>query len=125
VGAPSSCCPNIGTDPARNRGVANNSTANHPAARWAADHGQRVHHGFTTAPRTASVYDIAFCLTDPCVERLLTVEHDVPTGLLDIANVQVNRVIEEPRRIAASGRLITIEHITMMLLAAELKNVDR
>jgi hypothetical protein len=59
------------------------------------------------------------------VERLLTVEHDVPTGLLDIANVQVNRVIEEPRRIAASGRLITIEHITMMLLAAELKNVDR
>ena len=52
-------------------------------------------------------------------------EHDVPTGLLDVANVQVNRVVEELRRIAASGRLITIEDIAMMLLAAELKNVDR
>jgi len=53
------------------------------------------------------------------------VEHDIPTGLLDVANVQVNRVIEELRRIAASGRMITIEDITMMLLAAELKNADR
>jgi hypothetical protein len=53
------------------------------------------------------------------------VEHDIPTGLLDVANVQINRVVEELRRIAASGRLITIEDITMMLLAAELKNVDR
>ncbi len=52
-------------------------------------------------------------------------EHDIPTGLLDVANVQVNRVIEELRRIAASGRMITIEDITMMLLAAELKNADR
>ncbi len=52
-------------------------------------------------------------------------EHDVPTGLLDVANVQVDRVVEELRRIAASGRLITIEDIAMMLLAAELKNVDR
>lgn len=52
-------------------------------------------------------------------------EHDIPTGLLDVANVQINRVVEELRRIAASGRLITIEDITMMLLAAELKNVDR
>jgi len=55
----------------------------------------------------------------------MTVEHDVPTGLLDVANVQVNRVVDELRRIAASGRLITIEDIAMMLLAAELKNVDR
>jgi hypothetical protein len=54
-----------------------------------------------------------------------TVEHDVPTGLLDVANVQVNRVVDELRRIAASGRLITVEDIVMMLLAAELKNVDR
>ncbi len=52
-------------------------------------------------------------------------ENDVPTGLLDVANVQVNRVVDELRRIAASGRLITIEDIAMMLLAAELKNVDR
>ncbi len=52
-------------------------------------------------------------------------EHDIPTGLLDVANAQVNRVVEELRRIAASGRLITIEDIAMMLLAAELKNVDR
>lgn len=52
-------------------------------------------------------------------------EHDIPTGLLDVANVQVNRVVEELRRIAASGRLITIEDIATMLLAAELKNVDR
>jgi hypothetical protein len=55
----------------------------------------------------------------------LAVEHDIPTGLLDVANAQVNRVVEELRRIAASGRLITIEDIAMMLLAAELKNVDR
>jgi hypothetical protein len=53
------------------------------------------------------------------------VEHDIPTGLLDVANVQVDRVVDELRRIAASGRLITIEDIAMMLLAAELKNVDR
>jgi protein gp37 len=53
------------------------------------------------------------------------VEHDVPTGLLDVANVQVDRVVDELRRIAASGRLITIEDIVMMLLGAELKNVDR
>jgi protein gp37 len=53
------------------------------------------------------------------------VEDDIPTGLLDVANVQVNRVVEELRRIAASGRLITVEDIVMMLLAAELKNVDR
>jgi hypothetical protein len=53
------------------------------------------------------------------------VEDDIPTGLLDVANVQVNRVVEELRRIGASGRLITIEDIAMMLLAAELKNVDR
>jgi hypothetical protein len=53
------------------------------------------------------------------------VEHDIPTGLLDVANAQVNRVVEELRRIAVSGRLITIEDIAMMLLAAELKNVDR
>ena len=53
------------------------------------------------------------------------VEHDMPTGLLDVANVQVDRVVEELRRIAASGRLVTIEDIAMMLLAAELKNVDR
>jgi hypothetical protein len=53
------------------------------------------------------------------------VEHDMPTGLLDVANVQVDRVVDELRRIAASGRLITIEDIAMMLLAAELKNVDR
>lgn len=52
-------------------------------------------------------------------------EHDIPTGLLDVANVQVNRVVEELRRIAASGRLVTIEDIAMMLLAAELKNADR
>ena len=52
-------------------------------------------------------------------------EHDIPTGLLDVANVQVNRVVDELRRIAASGRLVTIEDIAMMLLAAELKNVDR
>ena len=52
-------------------------------------------------------------------------EDDIPTGLLDVANVQVNRVVEELRRIAASGRLITVEDIVMMLLAAELKNVDR
>jgi protein gp37 len=52
-------------------------------------------------------------------------EDDIPTGLLDVANAQVNRVVEELRRIAASGRLITIEDIAMMLLAAELKNVDR
>lgn len=52
-------------------------------------------------------------------------EDDIPTGLLDVANVQVNRVVEELRRIAAGGRLITIEDIAMMLLAAELKNVDR
>ena len=52
-------------------------------------------------------------------------EHDVPTGLLDVANVQVDRVVDELRRIAASGRLITIEDIVMMLLGAELKNVDR
>ncbi len=52
-------------------------------------------------------------------------EHDVPTGLLDVANVQVDRVVDELRRIAASGRLITIEDIAMMLLGAELKNVDR
>jgi len=43
------------------------------------------------------------------------VEHDIPTGLLDVANAQVNRVVEELRRIAASGRLITIEDIAMML----------
>ena len=55
----------------------------------------------------------------------MTVDHEVPTGLLDVANVQVNRVVEELRRIGASGRLITIEDITMMLLGAELKNVDR
>jgi hypothetical protein len=53
------------------------------------------------------------------------VEHDVPTGLLDVANVQVDRVVDELRRIAASGRLITIEDIVMMLLGAELKNVGR
>jgi protein gp37 len=53
------------------------------------------------------------------------VKHDVPTGLLDVANVQVDRVVDELRRIAASGRLITIEDIVMMLLGAELKNVDR
>jgi protein gp37 len=53
------------------------------------------------------------------------VEHDIPTGLLDVANAQVDRVVEELRGIAASGRLITIEDIAMMLLAAELKNVDR
>ena len=52
-------------------------------------------------------------------------EHDVPTGLLDVANVQVDRVVDELRRIAASGRLITIEDIVMMLLGAELKNVGR
>ena len=52
-------------------------------------------------------------------------EHDIPTGLLDVANVQVNRVVEELRRIEASGRLVTIEDIAMMLLAAELKNADR
>ena len=52
-------------------------------------------------------------------------DHDIPTGLLDVANVQVNRVVEELRRIAASGRLVTIEDITMMLLGAELKNADR
>ena len=52
-------------------------------------------------------------------------EHDVPTGLLDVANVQVDRVVEELRRIAASGRLITIEDIAMQLLGAELKNIDR
>lgn len=52
-------------------------------------------------------------------------EHDIPTGLLDVANVQVNRVVEELRGIAASGRLVTIEDIAMMLLAAELKNADR
>ena len=52
-------------------------------------------------------------------------EHDIPTGLLDVANVQVNRVVEELRNIAASGRLVTIEDIAMMLLAAELKNADR
>jgi hypothetical protein len=52
-------------------------------------------------------------------------EYDVPTGLLDVANHQVDRVVEELRRIAASGRLITIEDITMMLLGAELKNADR
>ncbi|MDH6244620.1 hypothetical protein [Mycobacterium sp. OTB74] len=55
----------------------------------------------------------------------MMMEHDVPTGLLDIANVQVDRVVEELRRIAASGRLITIEDITMLLLGAELKNIDR
>jgi hypothetical protein len=52
-------------------------------------------------------------------------EHDLPTGLLDVANAQVNRVVEELRRIAASGRLVTIEDIAIMLLAAELKNADR
>lgn len=52
-------------------------------------------------------------------------DHDIPTPLLDVANVQVNRVIDELRRIAASGRLVTVEDIAMMLLAAELKNVDR
>lgn len=52
-------------------------------------------------------------------------EHDVPTGLLEVANIQVERVVEELRRIGASGRLITIEDITMMLLTAELKNVER
>jgi hypothetical protein len=53
------------------------------------------------------------------------VDHDLPTTLLDIANVQVNRVVDELRRIASTGRLVTIEDITMMLLAAELKNLDR
>lgn len=54
-----------------------------------------------------------------------TVDHDIPTALLDVANVQVNRVVDELRRIAAAGRLVTIEDIAMMLLAAELKNVNR
>ncbi len=76
-------------------------------------------------PAAASVDDIAVCLSDPSVEGGSEVENDVPTGLLDVANVQVNRVVDELRRIAASGRLITIEDIAMMLLAAELKNVDR
>jgi hypothetical protein len=49
------------------------------------------------------------------VERLSTVAHDVPTGLLDIANVQADRILEALRRIAASGRLITIEDIGMLL----------
>jgi hypothetical protein len=53
------------------------------------------------------------------------VDDDLPTTLLDIANVQVNRVVDELRRIASTGRLVTIEDITMMLLAAQLKNVDR
>ena len=61
----------------------------------------------------------------PPWKGFLTVEHDVPTGLLDVANVQVDRVVEELRRIAASGRLITIEDIAMQLLGAELKNIDR
>jgi hypothetical protein len=53
------------------------------------------------------------------------VEHDIPTALLDVANIQVNRVVDELRRMSASGRLVTIEDIAMMLLAAELKNVNR
>jgi hypothetical protein len=53
------------------------------------------------------------------------VDHDLPTALLDVANFQVNRVVDELRRIASTGRLVTIEDITMMLLAAELRNVDR
>jgi hypothetical protein len=73
---------------------------------------QRVDRSCTTAA-TASVDDIAVCPTDPSVERLSTVAHDVPTGPLDIANVQVDRIVEELRRIAASGRLITIEDVAM------------
>jgi hypothetical protein len=69
--------------------------------------------------------DTVVCLTDPSLEGAPTVDHDIPTPLLDVANVQVNRVIDELRRIAASGRLVTVEDIAMMLLAAELKNVDR
>jgi hypothetical protein len=89
---------------------------------------QTMGSGFTIflrPPATASVGDIVVCVTDHSWKGLMTMEHDVPTGLLDIANVQVNRVVEELRRIAASGRLITIEDITMLLLGAELKNIDR
>jgi len=53
------------------------------------------------------------------------VDHDIPTGLLDVANVQVNRVVDELRRIAGTGRLVTIEDIAMMLLGAERKNIHR
>ena len=53
------------------------------------------------------------------------VEDDIPTKLLDVANVQVNRVVDELRRVAATGRLITVEDIAMMLLGTELKNKHR
>ena len=52
-------------------------------------------------------------------------DEDIPTALLDVANIQVNRVVDELRRIAGSGRLVTIEDIAMMLLGAELKNAAR
>jgi hypothetical protein len=58
-------------------------------------------------------------MTSPSVQPIppwkgfLTVADGVPTGLLNIANVQVDRILEEPRRIAASGRLITIEDVAM------------
>jgi hypothetical protein len=58
---------------------------------------QRVHHGYTTA---RNVDDIAVCPPIPPWKRFLTVAHD---GLLDIANVQGDRILEELRRIAARG----------------------
>jgi len=39
--------------------------------------------------------------------------------------VQVNRVVDERRQMAAAGRLVTIEDIAMMLLGADLKNINR
>jgi len=74
----------------------------------------------------APVGDIAVCLTAAIPGRgSHTVDDDIPTTLLDVANVQVNRVVDELRRIAASGRLVTVEDIAMMLLGAERKNVAR
>jgi hypothetical protein len=54
-------------------------------------------------------------MTSPSVQPIppwkgfLTVAHDVPTGLLDIANVQVDR--SSKSYAGASGRLITIEDV--------------
>jgi hypothetical protein len=65
------------------------------------------HHGYTTA---RNVDDIAVCPPIPPWKGFLTVAHDVLAGLLDIADVQVDRILEELRRIAARGRLITRRH---------------
>lgn len=42
------------------------------------------------------------------------------TALLDVANTSVDRIIEKIRDLSASGRLVTVEDVMMLLRALNL-----